>query len=55
MEVGNREVIFLSLRCHHQNESDINIGRDESHFNVSLVMGDEVTRQCPQTSTFEKK
>ena len=23
-----------------------------SHFNVSLIVGDKVTRQCPQTTVF---
>ena len=27
----------------------------ESHFNVSLIVRDKVTRQCPQTTTFEEK
>ena len=31
------------------------MGSDESHFNVSLIVRDKVTRQCPQTTTFEKK
>ena len=30
----------------------IKMGRDESHFNVSLIVRDKVTRQCPQTTTF---
>ena len=30
-----REIIYLSLHCHHQNDSCINKGSDESHFNVS--------------------
>ena len=30
-------------------------GSDESHFNVSLLVSDKVTRQCPQTTTFEEK
>ena len=30
-------------------------GSDESHFNVSLKVRDKVTRQCPQTTTFEEK
>ena len=34
MEVGEREIIYLSLRCHHQNDSCIKMG-SESHFNVS--------------------
>ena len=25
------------------------MGNDESHFNVSLIVRDNVTRQCPQT------
>ena len=33
----------------------IKVGSDESHFNVSLVVRDKVTRQCPQTTTFEEK
>ena len=31
------------------------MGSDESHFNVSLIVRDKVTRQCPQTATFEEK
>ena len=30
-----REIIYLSLHCHHQNDFCIKAGRDESHFNVS--------------------
>ena len=33
----------------------IKMGSDESHFNVSLIVRDKVTRQCPQTATFEEK
>ena len=54
MEVGEREIIYLSLHCHHQNDSCIKVGSDESHFNVSLIVRDKVTRQCPQTTTFEE-
>ena len=35
MEVGEREIIYLSLHCHHQNDSSIKMGSDDSHFNVS--------------------
>ena len=28
-----REIIYQSLRCHHQNESCIKMASDESHFN----------------------
>ena len=31
------------------------MGSDESHFNVSLIVKDKVTRQYPQTTTFEEK
>ena len=31
------------------------MGSDESHFIVSLIVRDKVTRQCPQTTTFEEK
>ena len=33
----------------------IKMGSDESHFNVSLIVRDKVTRPCPQTTNFEKK
>ena len=32
----------------------IKIGSDESHFNVSLIVKDKVTRHCPQTTIEEK-
>ena len=32
--LGGREIIYLSLHCHHQNDSCIKMGSDESHFNV---------------------
>ena len=31
-----REIIYLSLHCHHQNDSCIKMGSNESHFNVSV-------------------
>ena len=34
--------------CHLQNDSCIKTGSDESPFNVSLIVRDKVTRQCPQ-------
>ena len=48
---GKREIIYLSL----QNDSCIKMGNGESHFNVSLIVRDKVTRQCLQTTTFFKK
>ena len=53
--MGGREIIYLSLHCHHQNDFCIKVGSDESHFKVSLIVRDKVTRQCPQTTTFEEK
>ena len=51
MEVGEEgDYKYLSLHCHHQNDSCINMGNDESRFNVSSIVRDKVTRQCPQTS-----
>ena len=50
MEVGEREIINISLHCHHQNDFCIKVGSDESHFNVSLIVRDKVTRQCPPVS-----
>ena len=35
---GEREVVYLSLHCHHQNDSCMKMGSDESHFNVSLII-----------------
>ena len=48
-------IITLSLHCHHQNDSCIKMASDESHFSISLIVGDKVTRQCPQTTTLEEK
>ena len=51
----NVTVITVSLCCHHQNDLRTEMGRDESHFIVSLIVGDKVTRQCPETTTFLKR
>ena len=53
--VGGWEITYLSRHCHHLNDLCIKIGSDESHFNVSLIVRDKATRQCPQTTTFEEK
>ena len=53
--LGERAIIYLSLHCHHQNDSCFKMGSDESHFNVSLIVRDKVTRQCPQITTSEEK
>ena len=51
MEVGKREIIYLSLHCHHQNDSCIRMDSDEGHFNVSIIVRDKVT--SPYTTAFE--
>ena len=52
-------VIYLSLHCPHQNDTCIKIGREKSlfyyYFIISLIVRDKVTRQCPQTTTFEER
>ena len=55
MEVGGEGEYILSLHCHYQNDSCIKMGSEESLFNVSLIVRDKVTRQCPQTTIFEEK
>ena len=53
---GKRESIYLSYRYTVTTRMTcIKMGGDESHFNVSLIVRDKVTRQCPQTTTFEEK
>ena len=39
-----KEIIYLSLHCHYQNDSCIKMGSEERHFNVSLTVRDKVTR-----------
>ena len=53
MEVGaKRVIIYLSLHCHHQNDSCIQIGSGESHFNVSLTVRDKVTNTTVSADHF---
>ena len=54
MVVGEREIIYLSLHWHLQNDSCIKADSDESYFNASLIVRDKVTRHCSQTTTFEE-
>ena len=34
---GEREIIYLTLHCHHQNDFCVKVGTDESHFKVLYV------------------
>ena len=59
---GKREIRYLSLHCHHQNDSCMKMGSDESHFNVSLMdrslivtVRDKVTRHVFTNNLFEEK
>ena len=54
-EEGDYWYTYRYTDSHHQNDSCIKIGSDESHFNVSLIVRDKVTRQCPQTTAFEEQ
>ena len=39
---GKREIIYLSLHCHHQNDSCIKMGSSENQFYISLIVRDKV-------------
>ena len=52
---GEREIIYLSLHSHHQNDSCIKMGSDESHSNVSLIVRDKVTGQCHKPQPFGER
>ena len=41
--------LYIALQCHHENDSC------ESCFSVSYIVTDKVTRQCPQTTTFDER
>ena len=45
-EVGERRKLYICipLHCHHQNDTYIKVGNDESHFNASLLVRNKFTR-----------
>ena len=49
---GKREIIYLSLHCHHQNDSCIKMGSDESHFNVSVGSGGQIPKTVHKPQHF---
>ena len=53
--MGGRGRLYLTLHCHHQNDSCSQKGSDESRLNVSLIVRGKVTRQYPQVTIFEEK
>ena len=52
---GKREIIYVSPYCHHQNDSCIKMGSDESHFNVSLTEGQSHETVSTDHNAFEEK
>ena len=54
MEVGEEGEYIPIATLSHQNDFCIKMGSDESHFNVSLIVRDKVTRPCLQNTTFEE-
>ena len=49
--------LYLTLHCHHKNDSCIKVGSDDSRCNVLFIERGKgkVTRQCLQITTFEKR
>ena len=51
MQGGKKEILYLlRLQCHDQNDSCVNLGSNDSHFNVSLIARDKVTRLTVSTN-----
>ena len=56
MEGGKREIIYLSLHCHHQNDSCIKAGSVVNHFNVSVGSDGQSNKTVSTNhSLFEEK
>ena len=47
--------MYLSLHCHHQNDSCIKMGSDESHFNASFIVRDKVTKTVSTDHNFSRE
>ena len=52
---GKRERVYTHRYTVTTRTTCIKMGSDESHFNVSLIVRDKITRPCLQTTTFEEK
>ena len=48
-------ILYVSLHCHHRNDSCIKMGSDESHFNVSSIVKDKDTRLSTNHNLFKEK
>ena len=55
MDVEGRRRLYTYRYTVTTRMTYIKMGSDESHFNVSLIVRDKVTRPCPQTTTSEEK
>ena len=58
MEVGGEgDYIPIAIHSHHQNDSCIKVGSDESHFNVSVGISDGQSHRTVSTNhnLFEEK
>ena len=49
---GGRGRLYITLHCHHHNDSYIQMGSDESHFNVLLTVRDKVTNTVTTNHDF---
>ena len=47
--------MYLSLHCHHQNDSCITMGSYGSHFFSPLIVRDKVSRLFTNHNFFEEK
>ena len=43
---AGKEILYLSLHCHHQNDSCIKMDNDDGSFNVSLAVKDSHKTVC---------
>ena len=57
MEVGGggSEIMQPSLHCHHQIDTCIKMGSDESHFNVSLIVRDKSHKTVSTNNKFRRE
>ena len=52
---GKREIIYLSLHCHHQNDSCVKVGSDESHLVFHNCEGQSHKTVSIDHKTFKEK
>ena len=53
--MGEREIIYLSVHCLHQNDSCIKMGSDERHFNVGVGSDGQSHKTVSANHTFLKR